>query len=168
MKQFKDKTKNKKIAIKDKKKFCISIIAFLLLIVILIIISVNKKVVIDSSTNIIELNEKKYSKQIKEYYDNEEVKNQFVNEYITLENQIWMYIYNNINDNNTIELLINEVNQILESDDWSILNIQKYTKWSGTYHMDSYSNTLLFKFKTKDIEPSWILNEEINYMFEKN
>lgn len=168
MKNLENEVKHKKIKIKNKKKFITTIIVLLVVILLLIVVLSGKNQVIDNNTNILEVNAKKYSDEIKSYYESEGMKETFVSEHTNLQNQIWTYIYNNINQDNTIEVLMDEVNKILLSDDWSSLNLEKYKKWNGTYHIDSHTNILYFKFKNKKIEPKWIEDEDINYIFEKN
>lgn len=168
MNETENKTR-KKIVIKDKNKFykAIGIFAIILILIIVIISSsVSKK--IDDSTNILELKTKKYAKEIKEYYDTEGKINEFVNDYNNIQNQAWMYIYNNLVEDKTQEDLIVEVNEILASDDWSKLNTEKNTKWKGVYHIDTESNSMVFKFENSSIEPSWIEDSSVSYMIEKN
>ena len=169
MKENEVKTKSKKMKIKNKKKFIIAIAVIAVVLIVVFSTRGNgKDIVIDNNTNVLELNASKHAEQIKGYYENADMKNQFVNEYNTLQNQIWLYIYNNINDTNTMEKLVAEVNKVLESEDWSLLKVDRYTKWNGSFYMNKDNNTLIFKFANKDIEPTWINDTDISYMFEKN
>ena len=169
MKENEVKTKSKKIKIKNKKKFVIAIaVIAVVLILIFAIKGRGSNIVIDGNTNVLELNANKHAEQIKGYYETDDMKNQFVNEYNSLQNQVWLYIYNNINDTNTMEKLVAEVNKVLESEDWSLLKVDRNTKWNGLFYMNKDNNTLIFKFANKDIEPTWINDTDISYMFEKN
>ena len=169
MKENEVKTKSKKMKIKNKKKFIIAIAVIAVVLIVVFSTRGNgKDIVIDNNTNVLELNASKHAEQIKGYYENADMKNQFVNEYNTLQNQIWLYIYNNINDTNTMEKLVAEVNKVLESEDWSLLKVDRYTKWNGSFYMNKDNNTLIFKFANKDIEPTWINDTDTSYMFEKN
>lgn len=164
-----NKTKKKKIVIKDKNKFikAVAIFAVIIILIIIIIASSGSKK-IDDSTNISELKTKKYAKQIKEYYESQGKIDEFITDYNNIQNQAWMYIYNNLVENNTQEMLIEEVNEILASDDWSKINMEKNIKWKGVYHINIDSNSMVFKFETSEIEPNWVDDDTVSYMIEKN
>ena len=164
-----NKTKKKKIVIKDKNKFIKAIAVFVIIIIFVVIIIASaggKK--IDDSTNISELKTKKYAKQIKEYYESQGKIYEFINDYNNIQNQAWMYIYNNLVEDKTQEMLIQEVNEILVSNDWSKINMEKNTKWKGIYRIDTESNSMVFKFESSEIEPDWIDDNSVSYMIEKN
>lgn len=151
----------KKIVVKNKKKLIISCGIFLLILVLIFSIC-NKNVKIDENTNIFRLNTNKYSNDIKAYYN--ESMDKFISDHNNLQNTIWTYIYNNISSENSMESLIDNVNTILISKDWSLLGIEKNQTWIGTFSIDKTSNVLTFKFKNKNVEPEWILNEKVSYI----
>lgn len=164
-KQVVTKKGKKKIVIKNKKKLILSCSIFLLILVVFFSIC-NKNVKIDENTNILGLNVNKCSNDIKLYY-NESI-DKFISDHNNLQNTIWTYIYNNISSENSMETLIDNVNTILASKDWSLLGIEKNKTWIGEFSIDKTSNVLNFKFKNKDIEPEWILNEKVSYIIIKN
>lgn len=155
----------KKIVIKNKKKLLMACIIFCLILVLIFLVC-NKGVKIDDNTNILNINITKYSNDIKIYYD--ESMDKFINDHSSLQNVVWTYIYNNISSENTIESLIDNVNVILSSNDWSLFGIEKNTRWRGIFAINKTSNVLTFKFENKDIEPEWILDEKVSYIIEKN
>lgn len=168
MENNKVNNKVKKIVIKDKKKFyrTIGIFTLLLLLVVVIINFSNKDVKIDDNTNIQKININKYSSEIKMYYEG--LMNEFISYYNNIQNVAWTYIYNNLVEGKTMDSLVDEVNQIFESGDLSVLGIENNTKWRGKYKINKDNNTLLFKFEIKKIEPTWIEDSSVSYMIEKN
>lgn len=163
------KSTKRKIVIKDKTKFfkAIGIVAIVFLLLIVIIVSSGKKT-IDDSTNIMELKTKKYAKEIKAYYETEGKIEEFINSYNNVQNQAWMYIYNNVSGDKTQEDLVKEVNEVLKTNDWSSINVEQNTKWKGTFYIDTESNTMKFKFEKSSIEPSWIEDSTVSSYIEKN
>ena len=166
----KNKVNKKKIVIKDKKKFInamIVLVAIIIFIIILISIT-GKKVKIDNTTDITKLSTKKYSEQILEYYNGADMEEMFISDYNDLNSVLWTYVYQNITQDQTIESLCSDVNKILETDDWSVLGIQKNTRWAGKWSIDAESNILKFKFENKKIEPTWIENDSVSGYIDKN
>lgn len=164
----KEDNRLKKIVIKDKNKFyrTVSIFIIILLLIVIILIFGNRSIKIDNNTNIKKINISKYSYEVKLYY--ESLMNDFVTDYNNVQNKVWTYIYNEVVSGKDIESLIDEVNQILESDDLSSIGIEESTRWRGTYKIDKTSNALLFKFEVKEIEPIWIGDTSVSHMIEKN
>ena len=162
--------KKSKFFIKDKKKFIkfVGAIAIIFVLLVVIISSGNKKITIDENTNITELKTKKYSQQIKEYYDKEGMESKFTEEYNDLVSDLLTYVYNNVTGSKTDVDVMNEVNEILKTDDWSSLSVEKPKTWKGTYYFDTSINSLKFKFETKDIEPNWIDSSNVSNVIEKN
>lgn len=159
----------KKLVIKNKKKFYIAIAALIVIILfILVLKSTFGKKKIDNTTNITELKLSKYSEQIREYYELEGSKDNFIDEFNNIQNQVWMYIYNNISEERTMEDVIVEVNTVLESDDWTKLELEKSKIWKGSYYIDKENNALKFKFESKEIEPSWSNDETLQNIIVHN
>jgi len=160
--------KKTKIVIKNKNKLyrAIAVFAAIILLIVIVIIVSNRSITIDSNTDMARVNIKKYSEEVKLYYEG--LMNDFVAEYNNVQNMAWTYIYNNMIGDKTMEVLINEVNQVLSTDDWSTIGMTKNTKWRGIYRIDVDTNALLFKFETKEIEPAWITDLSVNYMIEVN
>lgn len=168
MKSKNVKIKNKKIVIKNKKKFirCVVIFCLVLLLIFLTSAFSNKEIVINNDTNMSNININKHSKEVKLYYEG--LMNDFVIEYNDVQNLVWTYIYNNVSNDKNIEKLIDEVNTIFSSNDWSTIGLKKNAKWRGSYRIDKSTNALIFKFENKDIEPTWVEDNSISYMIEKN
>lgn len=163
-----NKEYRKKIVIKDKNKFYKFIGLFCIFLILIVVINMlsNKKITIDNNTDISKLNINKYSKEVKMYYEG--MMEEFIVEYNNIQNIAWTYIYNNVTGDKNIDELIDEVNKVLLSDDWSSIGLEKNTKWRGSYKIDKSTNILMFKFETKDVEPTWIENDNVSYMIEKN
>ena len=52
--------------------------------------------------------------------------------------------------------LIEEIAKILDSEDWSKLNIEKNSTWNGKWNIDE-NGRVNFKFANEKIEPTWAL-----------
>lgn len=160
MKQQKEhkKGKKKKIVIKDKKKFFRAIrkigIGCLLLSVLWLIFG-SHNITIHDNTNVTTLNAKKYAKAIKAYYETPGMQEKFLEEYQTLQRELWSYAYQELADGKAVEEIESKINQILLTDDWSDLGIKKNTRWKGSWNLSIYDNYFTFQFERKEIEPSW-------------
>lgn len=153
-----------KLVIKDMKRFCISIGVLIGIIVLICIIvssianSSNK----DDIDNLASVNAKKYSNEIVSKYESNEMKTLFINDYSNIQNAIGMYIMNNSTlDKNSFSSIISKLQKVLNSQDWSSLNINKPSMWNGKWQVNS-DGILKFKFSIKDIEPSWINDDDIS------
>lgn len=162
------KSKKLKVVIKNKNKFYkfIGIIIVIILLIVVLNIFSNKKIIVDNNTNISKINLNKHSEELKLYYEG--LINEFIVEYNNVQNMSWTYIYNNIASDKTMEELIDDVNRIFLSNDWSSLGMEKNIKWRGSYEIDKSNNTLTFKFESKNIEPSWIDDSSVSHMIMKN
>ena len=162
-------TKNK-VGIKDLKKFVIFIIFSIIVIFIIVFVTLlcNKKQEINDNTNISELNIKKYSSEIKENYELEGKKDKFIEDYYYVQNGVGMYILNNSTlEDNSFESLKEKINKILSKKDWSELEMEVPTSWNGKWSVNEKGN-VKFKFASKDIEPSWLEDENIKSLVELN
>ena len=153
------KSKNH-IVIKDKKKFITSIVVLLGIIVLIVFVSFfNRKQEINDETDLSKLNSKKYSSELLVKYN--QSKEKFLDEYDKIQSGVGMYIINNSTlDENSFEKVNKKIAYMFDSDDWSMINVDKNTFWNGKWSIDN-SGTLKFKFAQKSIEPSWIGDEDI-------
>ena len=150
---------NNKFVIKDKKRF----IAFILIVVVIVIIFfcvTNAKVEIKHTTDITKLDTKKYLNELAEIYSNK--KDKFLEDYEKIQGGVGMYIISNTTlDDNSFSILYTDVNTILSSDDWGKIEVDKNTFWKGTWSINQ-DGILQFKFESKELEPNWIVDEDIS------
>lgn len=148
---------NKKIIIKDKYKFITFVsVALIVIVGIIVIILVNAKVKIDSDTNLSKLNANKYKKEIKLEYEKEGKDSEFLEDWNKVQEAVGRYFIENYpsEKDNAFEI-INELNEILKSEDWTKIECTKPTMWNGTWSVSENGN-VSFKFANKEIEPtSW-------------
>lgn len=147
---------NSNIIIKDKIKFftCIGII-LVVFVVVICIISFNSGIEINENTNLSELNVSKYGEEIKEQYEQEGKNSKFIEDWENIQDSVAMYfIENYTTDTAQVILLVDNINEILKSDNWDTFNVAKPTMWNGSWQSDE-KGKVTFKFAVKEIEPSW-------------
>lgn len=157
------KGSNNRIMIKDKKKFCITIIIVVLIIIFLIIalIALNKKEDISKVEDYSVLDTDKYSRELLDEYNKNESKEKFLSDYDLVQGAVGLYIMNNSTlDNNSFESIIVNLKEILKKEEWSKLDIDIPKYWNGFWSVTD-DGIVKFKFGSKDIEPSWINDEEL-------
>ena len=99
--------------------------------------------------------------KIKETYDSEEKKQQFLQ---TCED-IELAVANSFLDGsvtNDIELVsrIQKINGVLKSDDWSYLGLQMPDYWMGEWRLDE-KGSVTFTFQSENIKPDWAQDEDV-------
>ena len=161
--------KEKKEYSLDRKRFLLFITVLVIIIAfVIIIISLNKKIDINEATDISNLNANKYYEQIVEIYNNDGIKEKFLNEYNNIQNQIGMYIINNsTNEQESFTNLVDDVNSKLANKNFESFELDVPTSWNGTWSVDEKAK-LKFKFENKKIEPNWINDTEVDGMIIKN
>lgn len=150
------KNNNRKLVIKDKSKFLafISIALIVIGVCICFIVSVSK-VEIDDNTNISSLNVDKYSEEIKKEYEQEGKDSKFIEDWNNVQKATGIYLIENYpTDNTQVETFFDSINEILNSNNWENLNLEKPTMWNGTWNIDKNGN-VSFKFASKEIQPNW-------------
>lgn len=154
---------NGKIVIKNPKRLIISVAIILMIIIILIIFIVStRKVDISKVDDYSTLNSKKYSSELLDKYQTNESKEKFLEDYDYIQGAVGLYIMNNsTTDNTSFSQLITNLKEILKKDDWTELDIDKPTFWNGTFDVTD-EGIVTFKFGSKDIEPSWTKDDELN------
>lgn len=160
---------NKKVYTLNIKKFLTFVsIVVLIIAIIIVIISSKKKIEINEATNISKLNASKYSKEIVEEYSKGGIKEKFITDFNSIQKSVSVYlISNSTTESSHFSELVDQVNEILKSTNWEKLETDKPIFWNGTWNINSSGN-LIFKFENKDIEPSWINDEDIQGLITKN
>lgn len=150
------------IVIKDMKRFGIAIG---ILVALIIIIGIIIATVINSGyneNNISSANAKKYSNEILNKYETKEMKQEFINNYIKVQNAVGMYIMNNTTtEEGSFDNIILKLRKVLKSNNWEVINIEKPDLWNGEWQLDQDGN-VKFKFSIKDIEPNWVKDIDIS------
>lgn len=161
--------KSKKTYTLDRNKFLIFAgIIVLVIAIVIIIIAANRKVNINSETDISKLNADKYSSQIVSMYNSEGMKEKFLNEYNEMQNKIAIYVLNNTtSDENSFKNLVKEVNSMLQNNKTDKLEITIPDFWNGKWSLDEKAK-LKFRFDNSKIEPSWISDESVKGVIIKN
>ena len=155
------KKKNTKLELKDKKKFGICIIVFVVIVLVIMIIALNNKKDIANINDLSNLNANKYSSELKEKYDTDESKEKFLEDYDYVQGAIGIYIMNNSTlEEDSFTKLSKTIETELKKNDWKVFEIEKPTFWNGEFSIDA-EGILKFKFASKDIEPKWLNDEEL-------
>ena len=141
--------------VKGRKKYSIDIKRFSIFIILVIIIAMIIKGIqglSTSSDNLSKLNSKKHSQELLEKYNKDEMKKVFLEDYDTIQTAIANYILNNSTVDEWSFLKIYEkINNELKSKNWDTIGISNNLTWNGFWS----------KFDIKEIEPSWINDEDI-------
>lgn len=159
--------KEKNVSIRGKKyKINLSrFILFIIVIIVIIFVILNLVGVfnpkIDSTTDLSKVNANKYSEQILIQYEKDGMKENFLEYYNKLQTAIGMYILSNSTlDSNSFSNISNTLNDDLKKEEYSTLGVEKSTVWNGYFSIDS-NGIVKFKFKNKEIEPSWIIDSDL-------
>lgn len=163
------KTSAKKIQIKDKKKFIITIISIVVILIILVIliITLNKKVDISNVSDYSTLNISKYSDELLAKYQTNESKEKFLQDQDLVQGAVGLYILNNsTTDADSFSKIIKELEDILKNEEFDKLSIDKPKYWNGKWQIKD-DGTVCFKFGSKDIIPSWVDDEDISNLVVK-
>lgn len=139
----------------------ISILIAVIIIAISVVVSQynkNKPVVPDSSIEVVSSND---MVKIKAAYEAEGKKQEFLN----LCGDVELAVANKLLDGtvtNDEELsqAIQKINEILETDDWSYLNLESSTYWMGKWSLDS-KGALTFTFQNEDMKPDWTKDNDV-------
>lgn len=147
----------KKLVIKDMYKFVtFAAVSLILIVGIIVIIIVNAKVKIDENTKISTLNANKYHEEIKAEYEKEGKDEVFLTDWNKVQDVVGRYFIENYpSEKEQAQNLVNEINNILQSQNWEKINSNPPTMWNGTWEVDENGN-VSFKFANKEIEPSWV------------
>ena len=158
----KSSKKNNKLVVNDPKKLLIFISILLTIIIVLIIIVLNLKIDIQKVEDYSKLNSNKYSEELLNKYQSTESKEKFLKDYDLVQDAIGLYIINNVTlEDGSLGNVIATLKKEWKNEEWKILEIQKPTFWNGTFDV-SAEGIVTFKFANKDIEPSWINDDELN------
>ncbi len=133
----------------------ITILIAVIIIAISVVVSVynkNKLVVPDNSIGVVSSND---MLKIKTAYEAEGKKQDFLN----LCGDIELAVANKLLDGtvtNDEELsgAIENINKVLETNDWSYLSLEASNYWMGKWKLDS-KGALTFTFKDSNIKPNW-------------
>lgn len=157
----KSSKKTNKLVVNDPKKLLI-FVSSLIIIIVIIIIVLNLKVDIQKVEDYSKLNSNKYSEELLNKYQSTESKEKFLKDYDLVQDAIGLYIINNVTlEDGSLGNVIATLKKELKNEEWKILEIQKPTFWNGTFDV-SAEGIVTFKFANKDIEPSWINDDELN------
>ena len=155
------KSKKNKIVITDKKRFFTAISVCLLFVIIIIIIIVCISSGKKEDTSLSSMDASKNVKELLSKYEASGMKEEFINDYNTIQSKVGIYIMNNVTtDNSSFNNIVSDLNNVLKSNDWSKLNLSKNDTWNGTWSLDKEGN-LKFKFSLKKVEPSWVNDTEL-------
>lgn len=155
-----------------KPRFYIILISVVLITLVISIYNVSsklkKQLVVGDNTDNVSLDYNKYSDELKEQYNKEGQKNKFIEEYDNIQNKIGSYIIlNSTTDESSFNSLVNSINEYIINGNWEKLELTKPTYFSGKYIVNN-NGILKFKFSSKQIEPNWITDEDINTKIEFN
>lgn len=153
----------KNAIIRNKRKKLIFTLSTLLLVLLVILVSnnLNRKVNIDETSNIANLNANKYQSEIINLYNREGQLDLFMKEMDRIQSLVGTYVISNSTlKSNSFNELITKLNNEINDPTWVELNSQKSKYYLGKYIIDD-NGYVKFKFGTKKIEPEWINNEKI-------
>lgn len=157
-KEVKENKSDKKVVIKDKKKFLIAFGVFALIIAIVVIIICTRKPQINENSNISELNVNKYGEEIKKEYEEEGKDLVFKKDWDEIQDAVGKYLIQNYPlESADVPIFLAEISDLLKGNDWSRFEIKRNTMWNGTWDIDE-TGRVKFKFSDKSIEPSWVQN----------
>ena len=156
----KRKTKNK-IEIVDKKRFFTSISICLVFIIIISIIIVSFSNGNKGDSSLSSMDASKNVKELLSKYEANGMKEEFIKDYNEIQSKVGIYLMNNVTtDNSSFNSIVNDLNNVLKSNDWSKINLSKNDTWNGVWSLDKEGN-LKFKFSLKKVEPSWVNDTEL-------
>lgn len=162
--------------LKNKKKYTLNTKRFLIFIgsivaivsLIIVIIACNKKIEISEVTEISKINANKHYKEILKEYEKEESKQKFLEDYNNIQDKVALYIINNSTmDEASFSNLILQINEFLSVNDFEKIELDVPTFWNGSWNVDNRGK-VKFRFDNKKIEPSWIEDEDVKGIINKN
>ncbi len=162
VKKSNNNSNKKKVEIVNPIRFAIVVFVFIaVVILVIVLVKANTKVDIKEVNDISKLNAKKYANEILMEYQKDDIKQKFIEDYDLIQGAVGLYIMNNsTNSPDSFSNIINDLKNILKEDDWSKLEIDKPNFWNGNFSVDE-NGILKFSFSLKEIEPSWISDEDI-------
>lgn len=106
--------------------------------------------------------------KIQEKYDTEDRKKEFKE----LAEKIHLAVANKLLDgsvttDDTLSVEIAKINIMFTTSDWEYIKVDYPKFWVGLWHLDK-TGKLSFKFKYKDLEPSWITDETVSQFITQN
>lgn len=161
--QMQRKLKNLKV---NKMQTSLISIAVVVAIVLLAFALVNlfskPKITINDKTNFEEIDLSKYSAQVLAMYNRDGQAELFEKEMSRIQTAVGKYLMTNMTmEEESLQSVMEEISKELESDNWNNILSNRSTYYLGTYSLDENAN-VKFKFKSKDIEPSWINDENVS------
>lgn len=157
----KDNIKVTKTNIFNKKYVRLAMVLLVILIVIILITTMNKKIDINVETNISALDSSKYSFEISSLYNRDGEEDKFLKEMNKIQTLIGTYLITNSTLNqNSFSDLVKKLNDEINNEYSSSLNLTKSIYYNGKYSIDEAGN-LKFKFSNKKIEPNWINSDNL-------
>ena len=166
-KQTRARKEIKKIEKKYKNGYLIKLYLFRIIVILICCVGIfyivnNIKWGNDKNqNNMLNTKDINYNVLLETYNRNGE-KEDFEKYIVELEKKIAIYLITNTTvDNNSFENITKKVENILNSDNWNTLGINKNNYYKGSYILNVDGN-LKFKFKVKNIEPNWA--KDCNYI----
>lgn len=151
--------KNKKYSVNYKKLGLFVILVLLVFLLVYVIFFSKEK--INDNTDISNLDASKYQNELKTRYEGTDSKERFLKEYDVLQTSVATYLMDNMTtDENSFDELYEKINKDLEAGNYTEIESEKLTNWNGSWSIDE-NGVLKFKFASKDIEPSWVNDEEV-------
>jgi len=149
-----------------KEKIFVSVIitAISLTVVISLIVGIsvynkNKIFVLDASSK--DYLEEENALKAKSQYDTKEMKQQFLTKAQELSNVIYSKLLDGtVIDDKGLQDFIKNYNRVLATEYWESLGVTYSNQWIGIWYLDN-NGFVKFKFATKEIEPSWIQDEDV-------
>ncbi len=147
----------------DKRFILIIFGAIALTVIISVIVGIN----VYSSNKSLELNvDESYSEEnalkAKDMYSTEKMRQEFLSTAQSISESVTTKLLDgSVTDNASLEASIKNINSVLASNSWDILNIVRPTKWIGTWYLDSMG-FLKFRFLNKTFEPDWVHDESVS------
>ena len=163
--------KNSKLVF-ENKFYVILVVAFVAILLVIslsiVLSSIKEKPVFNDNMDTTHMNISKNAENIKAQYQKDDQKQKFLDEYDKIQSAVGTYaIGNTTMDKNSFKDIIKKLNNILAKDDWKDLDIENPSYWAGKWSVDD-SAKLKFKFSQKNIEPSWINDDDISGKIIKN
>ena len=160
-KQTKARKEIKNIEAKYKNGYLIKLWTFRgVIVVIACVIIINivnsiKWIPDINKVDISAINPNTYSNEILEKYNQDSEKEKFEEYIVKLEENIAIYILNNTTvKDDSFKKLVDDAEKIINSNNWTKLNIKKDEYYNGKYFLDE-NGKLKFRFEIKEIEPNW-------------
>lgn len=102
----------------------------------------------------------KNAEQLKAVYEDEGIKEKFLEDISKIQNAVSMALLNNnVVDEETMKSRIKDINKEMKKEKWDLLGIEIPTFWVGTWSVDS-TGTVKFEFLNKASIPSWATDED--------